>query len=278
MSTDSEGSLLAATLANPEPLADTDLVEATIVAHSAMIAMQDEYLQLGREISRSDESYKARKNPREPWDNTRYRTWNDRRIFDILQKFANGSATTSTHRSRSPNVVCNAATLQEPSPVHLPPKMTNRLSPPNKGATKDPLAIDMNIEHITIATPKRERKPRTFLYGSMGTCNRSPTLPQIKNRKRTATDFNAGEQSIKSDRAVKRRVFDEEGDHSEENGMDIVSDIVTPNLTRGEAMRRVWAKRQVAGTNGRYGGAPIDKVAKEKHEVKARMATGKGDV
>ena len=276
--TDTDYGPIVASLAKSELLGDTELFEAAVAAHEALLAIQDEYLQLEREISQSDENHTTRTEHRNFTGNSQYCARSKKQRFEVIRKTTKDNIVPTSHRSSPAKALHDSSTGKESPPPESSPNRIIKPSAPRKSTINDPLAIDMNVEHITVATPKRERKPRIVLYGHVDlpltTGNDDPPSPLMLKRKRTHSVDVLGAQNNESDRLAKRRVIANDQGTSKAQGMASAATVVTPNPTRGEAMRKVWAKRQMAGTNGRYGGAPVDKLAKHNHELKARLKTG----
>ena len=186
---------IISSLANPETLVDSRLYQVTATAHAALVEIQDEYLQLEHEVAVLDKTYKNRGNARKLLEPAKYREKNDKRILDLVQRILKGedakislqpdaaeeilsgqenspssSLTPKAVKALSPRKCVveykgDVSSDKEPSPPKASPEAFCKPSLPKK-VTKDDLAIDMNAEHTTAATLKRQRKPRTFLYTS----------------------------------------------------------------------------------------------------------------
>ena len=302
-------------LANPEKLDDTNLYQVAAAAHAALVEIQDEYLQLELEVALLDESYKVRGNPRKLLEPIKYREKNDKRVQDLTQKSSKEKDTKASVHRAAARVLENITCQQDSSHPTSSPKEVVKTSPPPKAAAqnleivssgkasppskllptktctpsppkkvvKDDLTIDMNAEYITITTSKRERKPRVFLYSSPEAptptnCDQSFPPPN-KKRKHANAASDDGAQAEASEHCSKRQVLDQGGECCETKSSSwTVACAAGPDPVRGEAMRKAWAKRQLAGTNGRHGGAPKDKLAKENHaqKVKAEIKKTEG--
>ncbi|KAL9099773.1 MAG: hypothetical protein Q9163_004772 [Psora crenata] len=257
---------LISSLLEPETLTDDDLYHATAVAHAAITDMQDEYFRLDREISLLEPTHARKPDPRKLLDPSQYRAKHEKCIQDILQKIAkNGAEATASKTSKG--APRQKPFIEQPQPPPTSSGSSANLTTPPGRATKDQLIIDMNIEYPINIASKRERKPRMKFHGieketPESESEKAPNAPRSTRKRRRGTivdDANNDELP----QQVKRQATSAQP----ETHVDLNKEAAAgKDPKRSEAMRRVWAKRQAAGTNGRYGGAPKVKRARQKKE------------
>ncbi|KAL9124940.1 MAG: hypothetical protein Q9217_005787 [Psora testacea] len=274
---------LIASLLNPETLTDDALYQATAAAQTALKEMQDEYMKLDREISLLDPTYTRKPNPRKLLDPAQYRLRHEKSTQDTLHKIARGSfdaASTDTNTNTNTDDAVRQKSPKPPFQPQAPPRSSKSgsaggksTSPLKKAVMTDQLAIDMNVAYPTNIPPKRERKPLRRLQQDLEqmtsppplikkepTTTTTPSSPSpsppprsIRKRARTLDKEDGGDNELL--RQPKRRATS--ADSGRKYGAAEPA-VVThgKDPRRSEAMRKAWAKRQAAGTNGRYGGAP----------------------
>ena len=253
-STDGYDSLITS-LRNPESLTDEQIYQAAAAAHAAIKKMQDEYMQLDRELFILDPTYTRKSNPRRLLDPVQYRAKHEKFIQHLVHKIVkDGPGVPAAAINKGP--VHRKSPSDQPQVSQTSAKSGNRPPTPLKKAAKDSLAIDMNIDYPTNLPYKRERKPCTKYQDNDEATTSvekdpNPSPPRnMRKRARTKCEEENEELALQPKKRAKIAILEME-DVPEEQAAATGKD-----LKRSKAMRKVWAKRQAEGTNGRYGGAP----------------------